>query len=81
MKINAVPVSHRVLPVYVLHGGDRDEERHLPHRDDFDLYVLMNLCLPILVFGLACIAFCALRSINASGQVYKVVPRTFRLCG
>ena len=42
-------------------------------------YALMNLRLPILVFGVACIAFCILYSIVASILVYKFAPQTFRL--
>lgn len=42
-------------------------------------YAMMNLRLPILVFGVACIAFCVLYSIVASILVYKYAPRTFRL--
>lgn len=42
-------------------------------------YVLMNLRLPILVFGIACIAFCVVYSIVASALVYKFAPQTFRL--
>ena len=42
-------------------------------------YVMMNLRLPILVFGAACIAFCVLYSIAACILVYKFAPQTFRL--
>lgn len=42
-------------------------------------YALMNLRLPILVFGVACIAFCVLYSVVASILVYKYAPQTFRL--
>ena len=42
-------------------------------------YALMNLRLPILVFGVACIAFCVLYSVVASVLIYKYAPRTFRL--
>ena len=42
-------------------------------------YAMMNLRLPILVFGVACIAFCVLYSIVACILVYKFAPRTFRL--
>ena len=42
-------------------------------------YALMNLRLPILVFGAACIAFCVLYSIVACILVYKFAPKTFRL--
>ncbi|HJA13000.1 MAG TPA: hypothetical protein H9799_08680 [Candidatus Mediterraneibacter merdipullorum] len=40
---------------------------------------LMNLRMPILVFGTACIAFCVLYSIVACILVYRYAPRTFRL--
>lgn len=40
---------------------------------------MMNLRLPILVFGLACIVFCVLYSIVACILVYQYAPRTFRL--
>ena len=40
---------------------------------------MMNLRLPILVFGLACIVFCVLYSIVACILVYQFAPRTFRL--
>ena len=42
-------------------------------------YAMMNLRLPILVFGAACIIFCLLYSIAASILVYKFAPQTFRL--
>ena len=42
-------------------------------------YAMMNLRLPILVFGAACIAFCVLYSIVACILVYKFAPQTFRL--
>ena len=42
-------------------------------------YAMMNLRLPILVFGVACIAFCVLYSIVACVLVYKFAPQTFRL--
>ena len=42
-------------------------------------YALMHIRLPILVFGIACIAFCVVYSIVASVLVYKFAPRTFRL--
>lgn len=42
-------------------------------------YAMMNLRLPILVFGVACIVFCLLYSIAASILVYKFAPQTFRL--
>ena len=42
-------------------------------------YALINVRLPILVFGAACIAFCVVYSIIASILVYKFAPQTFRL--
>lgn len=42
-------------------------------------FFLMNLRMPILVFGTACIAFCVLYSIVACILVYRYAPRTFRL--
>lgn len=42
-------------------------------------YAMMNLRLPIPVFGGACIAFCILYSIVACILVYKFAPQTFRL--
>ena len=42
-------------------------------------YALMNLRMPILVFGVACIVFCGLYSIVACILVYKFAPQTFRL--
>lgn len=45
----------------------------------FVCYGLMNLRMPILVFGAACIAFCVLYSIVASILVYRFAPKTFRI--
>ena len=42
-------------------------------------YALINVRLPILVFGAMCIAFCVVYSIVASILVYKFAPLTFRL--
>nr|WP_326215877.1 hypothetical protein [uncultured Oscillibacter sp.] len=42
-------------------------------------YALMNLRLPTLAFGAACIVFCVVYSIAACVLVYKFAPRTFRL--
>lgn len=42
-------------------------------------YVLMNIRLPILVFGVACIVFCVLYSIIACMLIYRFAPQTFRL--
>lgn len=40
---------------------------------------IMNLRLPILLFGVICIMFCVLYSIVASILVYQFAPQTFRL--
>lgn len=40
---------------------------------------LMNLRMPILIFGIMTIVFCVLYSIAASIFVYKLAPRTFRI--
>lgn len=42
-------------------------------------FVLMQVRLPILVFGLTCIAFCMIYSVVACVLVYRLAPRTFRL--
>ncbi len=42
-------------------------------------YALINVRMPILMFGAMCIAFCVAYSIVASILVYKFAPRTFRL--
>ena len=42
-------------------------------------YAMMNLRLPTLAFGAACIAFCVVYSIVACVLVYKFAPQTFRL--
>ena len=42
-------------------------------------YAMMNLRLPILVFGAACITFCVVYSIAACVLVYRFAPKTFRL--
>ena len=42
-------------------------------------FVLMQVRLPILVFGLACIAFCVIYCAVACVLVYRMAPRTFRL--
>ena len=42
-------------------------------------YVMMNLRLPTLAFGAACIVFCAVYSAVACLLVYKLAPRTFRI--
>lgn len=42
-------------------------------------YAMMNLRMPILVSGIACIAFCVLYSIIACILVYRFAPQTFHL--
>lgn len=42
-------------------------------------YAIMNLRLPILIFGVACIIFCVAYSIIASILVYRFAPQTFKL--
>lgn len=42
-------------------------------------FALMNVRMPILAFGLACIGFCAIYSVAACILVYRLAPRTFRL--
>ena len=42
-------------------------------------YAMMNLRLPTLAFGAACIVFCVAYSIVACILVYKFAPQTFRL--
>ena len=45
----------------------------------FVCFFLMQVRMPTLVFGLACIAFCVLYSAVACVLVYRYAPRTFRL--
>ena len=42
-------------------------------------FFLMQVRMPILVFGIACIAFCVVYSIAACILVYRFAPKTFRL--
>lgn len=42
-------------------------------------FFMMNVKLPILFFGLVCIAFCILYCIVASVLIYKFAPKTFKL--
>ncbi len=42
-------------------------------------YVLMQVRMPTLLFGISCIAFCVVYSIVASILVYKFAPKTFRM--
>lgn len=42
-------------------------------------FFLMQVRLPILVFGIACIAFCVVYSVVACVLVYRFAPKTFRL--
>ncbi len=45
----------------------------------FVCFFLMQIRMPILVFGVMCIAFCILYSILACILIYRFAPRTFRL--
>ncbi len=42
-------------------------------------FLMMQLKMPILAFGICCIAFCILYSVIACVLVYRFAPRTFRL--
>lgn len=42
-------------------------------------YALMQIRLPLLAFGIGCIAFCVLYSAVASILVYRLAPKTFRI--
>ena len=42
-------------------------------------FVLMQLRMPIMIFGIMTIVFCVLYSIVASILVYRLAPKTFRL--
>ena len=42
-------------------------------------FFLMNVRLPILAFGLGCIAFCLIYSVVACVLVYRLAPKTFRI--
>lgn len=42
-------------------------------------WVLLQVRLPLLAFGLGCIAFCVLYSAVACVLIYRMAPRTFRL--
>lgn len=42
-------------------------------------YVLMQIRLPVLVFGIGCIVFCVLYSAAACVLVYRFAPKTFRI--
>ena len=42
-------------------------------------FFLMRVRLPILVFGIACTAFCVVYSVTACILVYRFAPKTFRL--
>lgn len=42
-------------------------------------FLMMKVRLPILVFGIACIAFCVIYSAAACVLVYRFAPRTFRI--
>lgn len=45
----------------------------------FVCFVMMQVQMPILVFGIACIIFCILYSIVACILVYRLASKTFRL--
>ena len=45
----------------------------------FACFFIMQLRVPIFVFGLLTIAFCVLYSIAACALVYRLAPKTFRL--
>lgn len=45
----------------------------------FVCFVMMQVKMPILVFGIACIAFCVVYSVVACVLVYRFAPKTFRL--
>lgn len=45
----------------------------------FVCFIMMQIQMPILVFGIACIAFCIAYSIVACILVYRFAPKTFRL--
>ncbi len=45
----------------------------------FVCYMMMQVKMPILIFGALCIAFCVLYSIVACVLVYRFAPKTFRL--
>ena len=45
----------------------------------FICFVMMQLKMPILVFGIVCIVFCIIYSIVACILVYRFAPKTFRL--
>lgn len=42
-------------------------------------FALMRLRMPIMIFGIMTIVFCALYSVVASILVYRLAPKTFRL--
>ncbi|HIX58766.1 MAG TPA: hypothetical protein IAA45_03510 [Candidatus Blautia gallistercoris] len=42
-------------------------------------FLMMQVRMPILIFGIACIVFCVLYSVIACILVYRFAPRTFRL--
>lgn len=42
-------------------------------------YIFINVKLPILVFGVSCIAFCVIYVIAACILAYRLAPKTFRL--
>ena len=42
-------------------------------------YAMMRVRLPLLLFGVSCIAFCVVYSILACALIYRLSPKTFRL--
>lgn len=46
---------------------------------DVVCFALMRLRMPIMIFGIMTIVFCALYSVVASILVYRLAPKTFRL--
>lgn len=42
-------------------------------------YIIMQMKLPILLFGVVIIVFCALYCVVASVLVYRFAPKTFRI--
>ena len=76
------PLPDRLLSAAALHG--RTEMKSGTYRIVMVLtyvvcYAMINVRMPILMFGAMCIAFCVAYSIVASILVYKFAPRTFRL--
>lgn len=45
----------------------------------FICYIMMQVKIPLLIFGICCIAFCVIYSIAACILIYRLAPKTFRL--